>query len=401
MSAVPQHAPGETVEPQDMKVAGVLFDAADANAIEEVNLAYENVKEVDGLDVSKEGMEAWEAAMKRYDERIDRVETRITARLRDQLGTAKNANEMFRIFSRFNALFVRPHIRGAIREYQTQLIQRVKDDIESLHDKFKVQYPQSQACKMSHVRDLPPVSGSIIWAKQIDRQLTAYMKRVEDVLGKGWENHVEGLKLKQDGDSFRAKLNTQEIFDDWARKASTSEYYLTFFQLKCMFLTSVFKYLLLLSLVKQVQQRNLGVSGRIFTIESTRARGRTGNMLKLKVNFLPEIITLSKEVRNLKWLSFRVPLAIVNKAHQANQLYPFAISLIESVRTYERTCEKVEERSSISLLVAGLKKEVQALVTEGITLVWESYKLDPYVQRLAETVFNFQEKVSVEELSLY
>lgn len=73
----------------------------------------------------------------RYDERIDRVETQITARLRDQLGTAKNANEMFRIFSRFNALFVRPHIRGAIREYQTQLIQRVKDDIESLHEKFK------------------------------------------------------------------------------------------------------------------------------------------------------------------------------------------------------------------------------------------------------------------------
>jgi hypothetical protein len=36
-----------------------------------------------------------------------------------------------------------------------------------------------------------------------------------------------------------------------------------------------------------------------------------------------------------------VPLAIVNKAHQANQLYPFAISLIESVRTYERTLEKV------------------------------------------------------------
>jgi len=74
----------------------------------------------------------------RYDERIDRVETRITARLRDQLGTARNANEMFRIFSRYNALFVRPHIRGAIREYQTQLIQRVKDDIESLHEKFKV-----------------------------------------------------------------------------------------------------------------------------------------------------------------------------------------------------------------------------------------------------------------------
>ncbi|XP_072172912.1 cytoplasmic dynein 1 heavy chain 1-like [Diadema setosum] len=357
-------SPGATPseEPSQAKLNELMMDAADANAIEEVNLAYENVKEVDGMDVSKEGGEAWEAAMKRYDERIDRVETRITARLRDQLGTAKNANEMFRIFSRFNALFVRPHIRGAIREYQTQLIQRVKDDIESLHDKFKVQYPQSKACKMSKVRDLPPVSGSIIWARQIDRQLSAYMHRVEDVLGKSWENHVEGQKLKADGDSFRAKLDTQELFDDWSRK---------------------------------VQMRQLGVSGRIFTIESTRARttAKTGSSLKLKVNFLPDIITLSKEVRNLKWLGFRVPLAIINKAHQANQLYPFAISLIESVRTNERTNEKVEERSSITLLVAGLKKDVQSLISEGAHLAWESYKLDNYVQKLAEAVFNYQEKV--------
>lgn len=51
--------------------AEVLLDPADANAIQEVNLAYENVKEVDGLDVSKEGSEAWEAAIKRYFARIE------------------------------------------------------------------------------------------------------------------------------------------------------------------------------------------------------------------------------------------------------------------------------------------------------------------------------------------
>ena len=77
-------------------------------------------------------------------------------------------------------------------------------------------------------------------------------------------------------------------------------------------------------------------------------------------------------------------------SYQASQLYPFAISLIESVRTYDRTCDRVEERPSISLLVAGMRKEVQGLVSEGTHLVWESYKLDPYVQRLAESVFNFQ-----------
>jgi dynein heavy chain 1 len=82
------------------------------------------------------------------------------------------------------------------------------------------------------------------------------MRRAEYVLGKGWANLVEGQKLKADVDSFRAKLNTQEIFDDWARK---------------------------------VQQLNLGVSGRIFAIENIRARSRRGNQFKLKVNFLSEI----------------------------------------------------------------------------------------------------------------
>lgn len=47
----------------------------------------------------------------------------------------------------------------------------------------KVQYPQSKSSRISKVRDLPPVAGSIIWARQIDYQLTTYLRRVEDVLG--------------------------------------------------------------------------------------------------------------------------------------------------------------------------------------------------------------------------
>ena len=50
---------------RDIKPEIMALEAADANAISEVNLAYENVKEVDGLDITKEGCEAWEAAMKR------------------------------------------------------------------------------------------------------------------------------------------------------------------------------------------------------------------------------------------------------------------------------------------------------------------------------------------------
>ena len=59
------------------------------------------------------------------------------------------------------------------------------------------------------------------------------MRRVEAVLGKGWESHVDGQKLKADGDSFRLKLNTQELFEDWSRKVTsycaTMAYFWCFF----------------------------------------------------------------------------------------------------------------------------------------------------------------------------
>ena len=54
-----------------------------------------------------------------------------------------------------------------------------------------------------------------------------------------------------------------------------------------------------------MQQKQLGVSGRIYGIEQVRAKQAIkpgqGQVLKLKVNFMPEIITLSKEVRTLKY----------------------------------------------------------------------------------------------------
>ena len=60
---------------------------------------------------------------------------------------------------------------------------------------------------MSQMRDLPPISGAIIWARQIDWQLQTYMKRVEDVLGKGWELYAEGQKLQSESSEACASVS--------------------------------------------------------------------------------------------------------------------------------------------------------------------------------------------------
>ena len=58
-------SPGTPSEEQSPKKVAMGIDAADASAIEEVNLAYDNAKEVDCLDTSKEGNDAWDASVKR------------------------------------------------------------------------------------------------------------------------------------------------------------------------------------------------------------------------------------------------------------------------------------------------------------------------------------------------
>jgi hypothetical protein len=206
---------------------------------------------------------------------------------------------------------------------------------------------------MSQMRDMPPIAGAIIWARQIDRQLHTYMKRVEDVLGKGWELYAEGQKLQQESLAFRKKLDTKLVFDAW---------------------------------MQDLNRRNLGVDGRLFEILRIRnANGGSGGgggsgigvgfgggvgtggwQLQLAVNFDPQVITLFKEVRNLLWLGFSVPHAVTNMAKDAKRVYPHAVSLMETVRTYGQTLDLVERNRGIEWLVAEYRNEAQRMISKGM-----------------------------------
>ncbi|PNS18432.1 Dynein heavy chain, cytoplasmic [Sphaceloma murrayae] len=316
--------------------AAVTDEMGDADAIEEIDEAYAVLKDVDVLDVSEDGTRIWTQAENLYNERTSRVENSIIARLRDRLALAKTSNEMFRVFSKFNALFVRPKIRGAISEYQTQLIGNVKNDILALQERFKHPYGHTETHAMAQLRDLPPVSGAIIRTRQIERQLDIYMSKVEDVLGKDWAMHVEGGKLQAESSQFRKKLDTKPVYDEWLR---------------------------------EVNRRQLSVSGRLFSISRNRA---SGNVLELNVSFDAQVITLFKEVRNLMWHNFQVPHAINTTSKEARRVYPYAVSLMESVNTYAQTVTTIDSMPEVAVLLHGARNDVQLLVAKGLPLRWES-----------------------------
>ncbi|KAH6676840.1 cytoplasmic dynein-like protein 1 heavy chain 1 [Halenospora varia] len=315
----------------------LVEEMGDVDAVEEVQQAYAALNNVDLLDVTPEGTQIWVQAEETYNERTSRVENSIIARLRDRLAITKSANEMFRVFSQFNALFVRPKIRSAITEYQTQLIDNVKHDISSLHERFKQQYGHSEAHAMAQLRDLPPVSGAIIWARQIERQLDGYMKKVADVLGHDWALHSEGQKLQSESNLFRKKLDTRPIFEAW---------------------------------LHDVQRKQISISGRLFNINKIRAANYA---LELAVNFDPQVIALFKETRNLLWLNYAVPHSINNVSKEAKRVYPYAVSLMETVRTFAQTSRQISQMSDVSILLSGYQNDVYALIAKGIPLKWESF----------------------------
>ncbi|KAG5439721.1 hypothetical protein PCANB_000003 [Pneumocystis canis] len=320
----------------------------DVNIVNEISEAYSPLKAIDVLDISPDGTRLWLISENNYNDQISRIENIIINKLRDKLSSTKTASEMFLVFSKFNLLFIRPKIRGAIQEYQTQLINNVKLDIANLHDRFKKQYNNSESYSMAQLRDIPPVSGAIIWARQIERQLDLYMKNVEYVLGKGWELYVEAQKLQTDSSIFKNKLNTRQIYETW---------------------------------LQDVTQRNFSITGKLFKI----VRNRTlGNLLELNVNFDHQIIILFKEIRNLQWLNFSIPHSLNSISKEVKRLYPYVMSLIGTVRNYTQINEKISHMDDVSILLVGYQNDVLNFISKGMSLEWESFihSYDGYMRTL-------------------
>ncbi|KAJ3273119.1 hypothetical protein HDV01_004758 [Terramyces sp. JEL0728] len=346
------------------KITGGKQDLGISDSTELVLRALDHIKHIDILDLSEQGTLNWQIAQQNYNSNISQVESMIISNLKDLLGTCETANDMFRIFSKFNALFVRPKIRGAIREYQSQLIEKVKEDLKELHLKFMKRYENSDDSQLTRLRDVPLLSGHLLWIKMIERQLNELMKKVEYILGKGWEQYQEGQKLYNEQMSFQKQLDTSSLFETWLNEEMNRAF----------------------------------IGGRIFTI----TKNRLLNKLELGINFDSKSISVFKEVRNLMNMGYSVPMQIQNASLDSKKVYPFAVSLNESLRIYQKCLISVDK---VGLLVGEFHLKVQTLIQQGIQLQWDYFintyeennegRYVEFVSEFSQSVFQFQDKINL------
>ncbi|KAK8797138.1 hypothetical protein WA158_004348 [Blastocystis sp. Blastoise] len=334
----------------------VMDGGADSIQIQQLDSAYRPFLGINALDTSSDGTSMWKLLQQEYDQQIDEVEKQIIINLKEKLSNTKTSDEMFRVFKRFNALFVRPRIQGAIQQFQSQLIKQVREDMEQLQHKFKDPYKNSEAALMSKVHDIPPVSGNVIWNRQIEAQLYKYRQRLATILGDSWTTHPEGRLLQEQSENFIRRLSTKSMVEKW---------------------------------FSQMESIQFNFNVPLFTIQE---QGLSG--LVLTVNFDPAAITLFKEIRNLKWLGFRLPITTRMIADNARTLYPLAMSLQDSLNTYQMTIKQLIDDTP--LLVSQNHSQIHEFFNELLNknITWSTPNVESRVQKFASLTDSFNDKVN-------
>ncbi|KAL7555016.1 hypothetical protein ACHAWF_018608 [Thalassiosira exigua] len=357
-------------------------EGGDRGARENASRALREVEEapsllfasVDVLDLTERGNRAFASALDGYDRRVDAVEERLARLLRDRLSACRDAEDMFRVFARFNPLLARTRVRAAVKEFQLQLIDTVGKAVQKLQSKFAMRYESSPASAAARVRGVPPVSGKILWARQMERRVRALMRRMGDVLGKEWGQQLEGRRLRRSCDELLGKLDSRPYFRSWVDE----------------------------------WERELGsdAGSRLATYPVVVVR--EGGTLVAKANFDERREYLSREVRYLKWLGYErdIPRTIALVAEEAVARYPHAMALKTALRSYAAARGLVTPE--LEPLVAQELGTIKDAIAEAFDaspgkskpttrrrIRWDSKDLPNWVAVLNEHVSRFEERVEI------
>ena len=213
---------------------------------------------------------------------------------------------MFRVFARFNPLLTRTRVRVAVKEFQLQLMNTVGQAVQKLQSKFTHKYESSSASCIATIRGIPPVSGKILWAKQMERQVYALMKRISHVLGKEWGQHLEGRQLRRSCDELLSKLDSRAYFRNWVSEWE--------------------------------RELSSDTNSKLNTFPITIVR--EGKHLVAKANFDEKHEYLSREIRYLKWLGYErdIPRTIALVSEEAMARHAHASKFILFVMRWTYPC---------------------------------------------------------------
>ncbi|KAH3679920.1 hypothetical protein WICMUC_000663, partial [Wickerhamomyces mucosus] len=285
--------------------------------------AYDAVRKLDLLSGEKQ----WSISKKTYNQRLQLAENGIIQDIRSSLQSANNANEMFSAFESFKNLLERPRVRGAIQEYQSQLLSIVRAEISLLQSQFS---SNLNFQSLSDIRDYPPIAFALLRAKQIDHKFIFLLERLELVLGRDWSSYADGKIIYNEVIASRKQLNLQPLFDEWTQNVSS-----------------------------------ITITGNVLKITKDSS-------IQLQLNFDNSLLSFFKEVRALSLQGFLITPSIITNSRQIRKVYPYAIILKESLVSLNQTLQTLDSLGEFGVLLSNEKLEVYEAIIASMNLSWEN-----------------------------
>lgn len=300
----------------------------------ELRRALDQFQNIDILDTSEEGSRILADTEEQYSIRISQTEQFITERLRTMLRQAANPKAMFAIFSTFNKLFVRSRIREAVKEYQKVLLDDFESKMNSINTKIR---NLSSSPNYSYLRIGRTFTSEIIICQQLIHQIDKLREKIENVLGPSWESYQGGGILNSALTGARAQLKPEILFEKW---------------------------------LEQANNKKPKATGIILYISRDL---QNASKFKLNVNFDKYLEDFSYEAITLKSIGFPLTHTLMNRAKEAQRLYPYVVSLRGSIGRIVSSEELISRYTFLVELVQAEARECRELARKGSVVHWENY----------------------------
>lgn len=289
-----------------------------------------------------------------YQGRVDKFEQTIIARLKSKLSQAHSGSQMFRIFSDFNRLINdRPKIRVAVQEYQGQLVDQVVEDFKELQRKHREGYLGTGTEVVFQQIDLPPAALNYLWLRQFENRIQNSLKRMTDVLGKQFDETVQGQKLKSEADTLLKQLDSESYYKSWLENVK--------------------------------QNIRYDETSNVMQVVKTGA-----DRYSLSLCIKPMSLLTWKEARILSSITpHRQGVRVKSLADDFRRIWPLCVSLEETFRTLTSVADKLENDPHLRAtapLVAAENEKVLTIVEMGLSLRWSSEKLEVFCRDVAQAV---------------
>ena len=308
-----------------------LFITIDAN---EINLFSKTFEGVDFLNLSREGDDQVLKATEQNKRLHDDFEQRVVDKIIEKLGLAQNDEEMFRIYSCYYPFLSKTTGQTSSIKFKDTLTKQLDGGFEELKQKMEnTKYESSNSRYISEFYDIPMMTGTFLWNKQILSKMKTNMDRKIKIVG------------EQSSQSLRQSKQVFEEFQDRKKNEETN---------------TVNKFITEYGNEKELISK--------VTLFAVREKWGSNKDYEIVSNFNDKLIEKFKDMRNI--IKQTEGLDYMLRYHFKTDwaLFKHACYLKEILALYNYLSSRIDEK--MTKLLASNLKDIQEYIKSCASCTW-------------------------------